>query len=86
MERFKAIELAGEVKRPAWCRQRCGDEENRRDGRRSEIPVSKRDMSGMKNEKAMGRLAWSKVPVTRTSLAPVCGMLAGPWMEHDNQA
>jgi hypothetical protein len=85
-ERLKAIGLAGEVKRPAWCRQRCGGEENGKDRRQSEIPVSMRGMSGMKNKKeAMGRLAWSKVPVTITSLASVCGMLAGPRTEHGNQ-
>ena len=52
------VGLAGEVKISAWYRQRCSDKENWKDGRRSEIPVSMRGMSGMKNRKeAMGRLA-----------------------------
>ena len=37
-------------------------------------------------KEAFGRLAWSKVPVTIASLAPVCGMLVGPCTEHSNQA
>jgi len=41
--RFKAIGLAGEAKRPAWCR--CGDEENRKEGRRSVMPVTMPGMS-----------------------------------------
>ena len=46
-----------------------------------------RGMSGMKIKKeAMGRLAWSKVPVTITLLASVCSMLAEQFTEHDTQA
>ena len=82
---FEAIGLAGEVKRLVWCR--CGDEENRREGRRSIMLVAILGMSGMKNKKeAIGRLAWSKIPVIMTSFASVCGMLAGPCKEHGNQA
>ena len=73
--RSKTFGLAGEVKRPAWCR--CGDEENRNEGRRSAMPKAMPGMSGMKNKKeAMGRLAWSKVPVT----------IMGLGTEHANQA
>ena len=79
---FEAIGLAGEVKRLAWCR--CGDEENRREGRRSVMLVAMPGMSGKKE--TIGRLAWSKIPVTITSLASVCGMLAGSCTKHGNQA
>ena len=83
--RFKAIGLAGEVKRLAW--YRCGDEENRRGGRQSVVPVAMLGMSGIKKKKEEMRvLAWSKIPVTMTSMASMCGMLAGPCKEHGNQA
>ena len=36
--RFKAIGLADEVRRPAWCRR--GDEENGKEGRRRVMPVA----------------------------------------------
>ena len=43
-------------------------------------------MGRMKNKKAMGKLDWSKVLVTITSLASVCSMLAEQFTEHDTQA
>ena len=79
--RFEVIGLAGEVKRLAWCR--CGNGE-KREGRRSVMLVAMPGISGKKE--TIGRLAWSKIPVTITSLASVCGMLAGSCTEHGNQA
>ena len=45
----QSIGLAGEVRRLAWCR--CRDEENRKEGRRSVMPVAMPGMSAVKNKK-----------------------------------
>ena len=57
----------------AWRRQRCGDEGKRKDGREVAMP----GMSKVIIKEAMGRLAWSKVSVTMTSLALVSGVSVG---------